>query len=241
VLPAALVICWFVAAPARADFIVTGGVATVVQGSTADIPFYISSDLANGTVDLSSFQLTLQLSPVAASGVTQFSALPNQPDPFNDPNYVFYNNSLDNSPPPPLLSFWQSQFSTGGPGAPIDQMTGGDSANSGSTPFPSPATSYLLAAVRVDASAAAIGDTYTISVVPLSSQGSFSDASYFVDDVAPYSSTPVTLTVVQPSEPGPTLAPAPSSAVLAGLGGLISLLYYGTSRRKARVRCGEVA
>jgi hypothetical protein len=216
---------WLVAAAsARAGFIVTGGDANVTAGSMAIVTFAISDTSFD---ELADFQLQLQLTGTSGNaGVLQFGKVDlvnnsyNQVNPFSHSNYVFYNNSFDQSYPP--SGFWENTTSTSGPGGLLDLATGGDSANSGSTSFPG---NYLLATVQVDATSAVAGDTYQIALA--------SANTYFQDpngDNLSYSSTAASVTIVS----GVSAVPAPPSLVLAGIGSLTCMLYYGwISRRKA--------
>jgi hypothetical protein len=199
----------------------------VPLGGTADVYFYITG---SSSENLASFQLQLQITPVAA-GQLQFahvdpSASPPiylQSDSFiSNSNYVFSGNSTATSP----FTFWNSTSTTI---YPDDTITGGDTGASGFTQtFPNPNTTdgrYLLAGVQVVAGpGTAPGESFVISLVQ--------DSTYFDDtDGNPldysYAFAPVDIENAT--------VPEPSSLVLAtGMGGLVSLVSCWRSRRKAR-------
>ncbi len=234
----AAVACLVMAAPARADFVIFGGngspsvpgSATVALGDTADISFFIFDDPGD---QLASFELELQISAVTV-GQLQFAG--NQPVAFlSDPNYVFAGNSEDAAPPP--SPFWFPTFTTNYTN---DTIAGGDStANGGATQFPNTNTldgSYLLATVAVyaDSNLVDAGESFTIALVPPtggnSDQTNFQDPNNSNPNGDPYTSSPVTVTVT-PADM--TTVPAPSALLLAGIGGLTSLLSYLRNRMKA--------
>jgi hypothetical protein len=204
----------------------------VTAGSIANISFFVS-DSAPQTDQLGTFQVQLQLIPIIANGVLQFSEIGSQPDPFANPNYVFSTNSSDQTFPP--TGFWNSVVSSVAPGGSLDLATGGDSASTGGTSFPNLNLgngSYFLTQVKVDASSAVVGDTYRIVLVPVGGPGD-PNATYFQDPNSnniDFTSTAGTITIT-------ANVPEPTSLVMANIGGLVVLFYLGMRRTKMQPPC----
>jgi hypothetical protein len=220
------------AAPARADFIITGSSTTITPGGTGTVDFTITSNNVNGD-KLGSFQIQLlaseTFSPAPGDGLNlQFTT--SQPTVYNQSNYVFSGNSgfKDSSTP-----FWGTPFTTN---TANDTIVGGDFNDSGTGyTLILPGHTYLLARVQVDPSQA--NDVFSIALVP--SSGTGTGQTFFQDDQGnniAFSSTSATVTTASQT----TTTPAPSSLVLAGIGSLSSLLWYWRSRRAARPRCRAV-
>jgi hypothetical protein len=217
------VICLVMANRAGADFIITGGTATVAPGDTGTVDFRITS--SNPTGDrLASFNLELQASVKTGTSFLQFTT--NQPAVYDRSGYVFSGDSGDKAAG---LSFWGPPTQTV---TSNDTISGGDFTNSGSAITISPSSNFFLATVRFQAgSHATPGDSFAISLVPRSGSGTLS--TYFQDSGGtniPYTSADATVTVA-------TAVPGPSSLVLAGVGSLTCLLYRWKGRRKASRLC----
>jgi hypothetical protein len=83
-------LCLAVAAPARADLVITGGTANVgASGGTGIVSFTITS--TSGDM-LSALGTQLQITPLTGGSFLQFAT--SQPDPYIQPNYVFGGDSF---------------------------------------------------------------------------------------------------------------------------------------------------
>jgi hypothetical protein len=208
----------FLLAPARADFIITGGSATVAPGGTGTVDFTITSTNPAGDA-LGSLNLELLISRTSGTSFLQFSTV--QPDPYDDPTYVFSGSSFGEDFGVP---FWGFPFSTV---TGNDTITGGDSydPSAGGTMI-TPSWSYLVARVqfRTDPHASA-GDTFSIALVSDPLQ------TYFLaPDPLTYSYTSSDATIRIASSENPL--PEPASVALAAIGGLSCLLRYRICRAR---------
>lgn len=160
------------AAPARADLVITGGAATVSAGGTGTVDFTIQS--TSGDM-LSAFGLQLQITVQTGGSFLQFTG--SQPSPYTNPNYVFAGDSFGQTFP---LPFWYSPTTTT---TPNDTIVGGDSTNSGNAyTVSSTGTgpgSYLATVQFQAPGGAAVGDSWSIALVP--SSGAGNGNTYFSD------------------------------------------------------------
>jgi hypothetical protein len=208
----ALIGAALVPAAARADFIITGGDATVAAGGTGTVDFTITS--TNPTVDnLAAFSLELLITPTAGTSFLQFTT--SQPDFSTDSSYLFVGNSGAGA------GFWGTPLSTN---TANDTIAGGDFTADGSGVLIG--QSYLLARVQFQADPhASNGDTFHIGLVADPNQTYFLDAG---GNSVAYTSNDATVTVENAG--GPQAAPAPPSLVLLGIGGVAGLVF----RRRGR-------
>ena len=206
-------------APARADLIITGGTATVTAGGTGSVDFTISS--TTGSDALSSFNVQLQISTLTGGSLLQFTTA--QPDPFNRSNYVFSGNSGFAAAG---LPFWGPPTTSN---TPNDTISGGDLTNNGTSVTISQSPGSLLMAVQFQAAAgAAVGDSFSISLLPSSGQGN--SQTFFNNGNAPPLNYTSTAAVVTLSAPAST--PEPSTFALTGLASLGFMFYRRRNRRK---------
>jgi hypothetical protein len=209
------------AAPARADLIVTGGAATVTAGGNGTVDFTIQT---NSGDMLSAFGLQLQITVQTGGSFLQFSN--SQPTPYTNPNYVFAGDSFGQAF---SLPFWGSPATTT---TSNDTIAGGDSSNSGNAYAVSSTgtgpDSYLATVQFQAPGGAAVGDSWSIALVP--SSGTGSGNTYLSDQNGTplsFTSTAAHITL------SPAATPEPSSFVLTALGGA-GLWFYRRRLRRMR-------
>ncbi|MFI5458472.1 MAG: hypothetical protein ACHRXM_23825 [Isosphaerales bacterium] len=136
-------------------------------------------------------------------------------------------------------------------GYPNDTFVGNDSTASGnpvSLTSANTATPVLLAALTLDATITSAGDSYSISLVPSSGDGSMKSSSKTVFDVVDFANTGLETSAVPFSTStsstsgtlmiGPASVPEPASLV-SGLIGMITVGdFYGVRRLHRRRRSG---
>jgi hypothetical protein len=192
-----------VAAPARADFVVTVPNATVAPGGTVTLDVTIRS--TSTPVDrLDAFGFSFQ---VTTTGPTRLAFTPTQPDPFTAPNYVLFGVSDDQDNGLPLGTVTTTV-------TPDDTYVGGDNTPTGVPGVPVAGTE-LLAHLRLTAATALpprAGDTFTVSLV---NNPSF---TFFMNDgvVIPFTATPGRITVAAVPEPASRALLCGGLAALAG-------------------------
>jgi hypothetical protein len=210
-----------VTGPARADLVITGGTATVSAGGTGSVDFTISS--TTGADTLSSFNVQLQIGVLTGGSFLQFTST--QPDPYARSNYVFFGNSAGANSTSGF-PFWVGPTTTV---TPNDTISGGDFTNDGGfvTITQSPGT--LLMDVQFQAAAgAAVGNSFSIGLVP--SSGTGNGQTFFNDQngaALNYTSTAATVTLTAPAS-----TTEPSSFALTGLASLGFMFYRRRSKRK---------
>jgi hypothetical protein len=225
ILVALSVFCLVLAAPARADLVITGDNTTVAPNGTGTASFFLTSN--GGDYNLSTVSLQLVVSVVSGSSTLQFTDANTSFTSFtNQPNYVFFGDSfvqMNSS------NYWNSPSNT-----PNGSIFGGDFTNDGHDITVTPSTPpLLLAEVQyMSVLGASPGDSFQIQVDPTSDPtGSGVGPTQLSDssgDFQPYTSTPATVTVAL------AVTPEPSSLLLAGMGSLTGLLHFWRSRRKVR-------
>jgi hypothetical protein len=220
---------WLVmAAPARADFIISGGTAAVTPGGTGTVNFLISfqpSQASNGNDNnLSSFGLVLQIDVQNGNAISDLTFTLTQPDFTTQPNYVFPGGNSAFGP-----AYWNPPDNTTDPTHPT--IAGGDFTNDGSNvTIPSSPPPLLLATVQFSLNPGTpTNSSYTIPIV-LGIGTYFNDNTGNNGESIPFSSTPALVTVLSSQ---PLAAPTPSSLVLAAFGSLGGLLCFWRKRKQA--------
>ena len=206
----AIILLGLTATRARAGAIITLDDVTVAPGGMGTMDITVTSDSSD---TLSAFGLELQITPVSAASVLQFTT--SQPDPYGNSNYVFYNESFnaDNG----SIPFWN----VSSPPSPFLTILGGDSddSNQGYVSIPSTpgGSRTYLATVQFQAPQGATqGDTFQISLVNDPNFTYFAyDQNY---DLLNYTSTGGTVMI--------SSVPEPSSLTVVALCGLSGLLWY---------------
>jgi len=215
------------AAPARADLVLSIGSTPVAQGGTGTIDVLLTSTApmsAPDAINFYGFQLQITNNGVdntqlAFSSSQNFGYVSNAS---LNPAYVFLGDSLAAQSVPPFLgSPTQTVY-------PNDTFIGVDATNSTNPVLLSAGTTYLLAILSVTASTPAppmTGDSFTISLVPPSGNGSISSNTNTVFDnfnfntgtevsATLYTSTSGTVSIVGAAVPEP-------ASIVLGLAGLI--------------------
>ncbi len=220
--------------PVRAELVVTVSDATIAPGTTGTLDVYLTSTAASTSPDtINNYAFDLLITPTTAgelkfSDSQSFSYL-------NDSSYVFHGNSADagNSPPS------GGAPSTSSSGYANDSFVGFDNTSDFSTvSLSSSSKKVLLASLTLDATITSAGETFTVSLVPTSGDGSMNSgaSSYFnvVDSgfnqisAVPFTSNSGTVTI------GTASVPEPSTLVL----GLTGLLLAAGDRARRRFRRG---
>jgi hypothetical protein len=225
------------AGSARGDLVVTIGNASIDQGGTGTVDVLLTSTAAPLSPDLvNGYSFQLQITNNGVDG-TQLAYSTNQDFGYISntslsPPYLFLGDSSDAQPPPsPVGSPGQTAF-------PNDTFTGTDSTFSGNPVSVSTGTTYLLASLTVTTqtgSAPVAGDSFTISLVPGSGDGSlFSNPNTYFDNfdfstgtetsATPFTSAFGTVTIRSAA------VPEPSSIV----SGLTALLVLAVVRRRKK-------
>ena len=193
----------------------------MAPGAIGTMDFSVTS---NNSDTLSMFGLGLQITLVG----TPTSLLPfttNQPDPYGNPNYVFFGQSFNQMNGP--IPFWSAPFQSDPvTGYPNDSILGGDSANPLGSFVTIPGTpggpfSSSPSVQFQPPLAAQLGDQFQISLVT-------GPNTFFLDQ----NGNPLNYT----SSGGPaTISSVPEpcslSMALSGLGGV---LWYSRRRRDVR-------
>jgi hypothetical protein len=225
------------AIPAQAGLVVSVGSTTVAQGGTGALDVYLSSTAPSSSPDqINDYAFTLQITPNSAGNLA-FSATQDF-GYLNGSNYVFFGNSADYiaglvSPPPIGGTPFTTVYAN-------DSFLGFDNTNDfTSVSLSSSSGKVLLATLTLDASITSAGESFTVSLVPPSGNGSSSSGSgtYFnvVDSnfnelsSVPFTSTSGTVNIVGASVPEP-------SSIVSGLTGLLILAGFHAARR---VRCSR--
>jgi len=207
----AVIVLGLTATCARADLVISLSNVNVAPGNTGTMDISVTS---NNSDTLSSFGLELLITRGTSASFLTFTG---GPDPYANPNYVFFGQSLNQDTATP---FWGPPYQSSPSGYPSDSILGGDSADSsglGYVTIPSTAggpNSFLAAVQFQSQPGAPLTDQFQVSLV---SNPSF---TYFDDQNSSplnYSTTGglVTFSV-----------PEPSSLTLAALSGFSGLLWY---------------
>jgi hypothetical protein len=221
------------AAPARAGVVISIGSASVAQGGTATVDVLITGTAAD-LINQYGFQLQVSNNGVdntqlAFSGTQDNSYASNST---LNPSYLFFGDSTAvTTSSGPLTS-----PTTSATGYPNDTITGTDSTASGNPISISAGQTFLLATVTlttVTPAAPMLGDSFTISLIPASGDGSVNtNPNTFFDNfsfdtgietsASPFSSTPGTITVMGAAVPEPaSIIPGlTATMILAGAYGV---------------------
>jgi hypothetical protein len=214
----AIILVGLTATRARADVAITVDNGTVAPGGTGTVDITVTSNMSD---TLSSFglELLITLQPGTTS-LLQFTLT--QPDPFGNPNYVFYGASSKSDL---AIPFWGPPFQSSPiTGYPNDSITGGDSDDGSGLGYVTIGSSVgqpntFLASVQFQAAPGATpGDQFQISLV------NDPNFTYFDDqngNPLTYTSTPGTVLVASEV----SAVPEPSSLTVVALSGLSGLLW----------------
>jgi len=222
------------AVPARADLVISIGSPTIPQGGTGTLDVFLTSNAGSSSPDLlNNYAFTLQI-----TGPHELQFSPSQSFGYlTSSQYVFAGDSTD-----------QMTSSPGGTVPPMgtvyanDTFIGNDSTFSGNPVSLSSAnTPVLLAALTLNATITSPGDSYSISLVPPTGNGSMTSSTQTVFDLFNFSTGTETSAVPFTSTSGTVMIttsaiPEPASLV-SGLIGMISLAgFYGVRRLHRRKR-----
>jgi hypothetical protein len=218
--------------PARAGLVVSIGSTTVAKGSTGTLDVYLSSTASPSSPDhINDYAFSLQITPntvgdLAFSASQGFGYL-------NSSQYVFFGNSADYiaglTSPPPIGGTILTTVYAG------DSFLGFDNTNNfAQVSLSSSSGQVLLAALTLDASITSAGESFTVSLVPSSGNGSShsSASTYFnvVDSnfnelsAVPFTSTSGTVTITAAAVPEP-------ASIISGLTAFLVLSgVYGVRR-----------
>jgi hypothetical protein len=143
----------------RAGILVSIGDLALAPGGVGTVDVTVSSS-SGQPVQLDSFGFELQIATVSGQGRLEFT--PTQTDPFSSPNYVFYQNSGDNTPPgATTLGTVSSTL------APNDTYIGSDFTNDGSnTTFTGPMLLAHLTFTAATTLPPVLGSTFQVSLIP---------------------------------------------------------------------------
>jgi hypothetical protein len=235
------------AIPARADLIISIGNASVKQGGTGSVDVLLTSTASSNAPDLiNNYGFQLQITNNGVDN-TQLAFSVNQDFGYISntslhPPYLFLGDSTDAQPPPsPVGSPGQTVY-------PNDTFTGTDSTFSGNPVSLSSGNTYLLASLTVTTVTGApplIGDSFTISLVPPSGNGSIStNPNTFFDNfnfntgteisATPFTSTSGTVNIA-------AAIPEPASIVPGLTALLIVAGWHGVHRRRTTTTPGRAA
>jgi hypothetical protein len=224
------------AAPARADFIVSIGSATIPHGGTGTLDVMLTSTASSLSPDLlNNYGFTLQITgphELQFSSSQSFGYLSNS-------QYVFAGDSTDQMTSSPGGTVNTTVYTN-------DTFVGSDSTNSGNpVSLSSTNTPVLLAALTLDATITSPGDVYTVNLVPPSGNGSMSTSMQtFFDNfnfdtgqetsAVPFTSTPGTMTISAAAVPEPAsiFLGAAAAAILGGAVGVRALRRLLPSSRR---------
>ncbi len=223
------------AVPARAELIVTIESTSVSAGGTGTLNVYLTSTASPSTPDMinqAGFELQITNNGVdgtqLAFGSQSFGYL-------NNSAYVFYGDSND----------YQSSTPGGYNSTtvyPNDSFIGLDYTASGNPVSISSSTSYLLASLTITASTLSppgVGDSFAVSLVPTSGNGSlFAGTNTFFDtfvngtetSYTSYMSTSGTVTITGASIPEP-------ASIISGMTAVVLLAGWHGARRLRRWDC----
>jgi len=220
------------AAPARADFVVSIGSPTIPQGGTGTLDVFLTSNAGSSSPDLlNNYAFTLQI-----TGPHELQFSPSQSFGYlTSSQYVFAGDSTA-----------QMTSSAGGTTSTTvysnDTFIGNDSTFSGNPVSLSSAnTPVLLAALTLDATITSPGDSYSISLVPPTGNGSMASSSQTVFDVVAFSTTGMETSAVPFTSTsgtvmiGPSSIPEPAS-IVSGLIGMATLAGCYAMRRLLRLK-----
>jgi hypothetical protein len=217
-------------APSRGDFVISIGSTSIAQGSTGTIDVMLSSTAALSSPDLvNNFAFAVQ---ITGPGMLEFASSQDF-SYLNASNYIFFGNSFDyltSSPGGSTTSLVKTN----------DTFIGIDITNSGNpVSLSSSNTPVLLAALTLDTTSTQVGDSYTISLVPLSGNGSTATGALTYFDNYNFNTGVETSAVAFTSNSGTVTitaaVPEPSSIVL-GLGAmsLLAGVRLATIRRRSK-------
>jgi hypothetical protein len=230
------------ATAARADLVVSISSPTVAAGGTGVLDVYLSSTATTTPDMINDYNFTLQITQNQPAGQLEFASNPpSNPEQsynyLNNSSYVFYRDSADwiagvASPPP----------SGGTPFTNVtanDSFLGFDNTNDfASFTLSKSSPQILLAQLTLDASITSMGESFTVSLVPGTGDGSeipFTNSTFFgvvdsdfnkVSGLA-FTSSSGTVTI------GPAAVPEPSS-IVCGLSAVAILACFQGKRRYAQ-------
>jgi hypothetical protein len=193
------------AIPARADFVISIGSATVPQGGTGTVDVFLNSTAGSSSPDLlNNLAFTLQITgphELQFTSTQNFSYL-------NGSQYVFFGDSTDQKTSSPDGTVKTTVYAN-------DTFAGSDSTfSSNPVSLSSSSGQVLLASLSLNTAITNVGDSYTISLVPPTGSGSMnSSTSTFFDDfnfstgaetsAVPFTNTPETVTITASAIPEP--------------------------------------
>jgi hypothetical protein len=228
IMPAAFAI------PARAGFVISIGNTSVPHGGTGSVDVLLSSTASAASPDqLNNLAFQLQI-----TGPNELQFSPTQSFSYlNSSQYVFSGDSTDQETSSPGGSVTTTTYAN-------DTFAGSDSTFSNNPVSLSAASgSLLLARLSLDTAITNVGDSYTISLIPPSGNGSMSSSTSTFFDVfdfstgaetsaIPFTSTPgtVTISALTVPEPGSIVSGLTGLALVAGFLGAYRLR---RSRRQA--------
>jgi hypothetical protein len=225
------------AIPARAELVISIQNTSVVQGDTGIVNVFLTSTATAQAPDLiNNYAFQLQITNNGVDN-TQLAFSANQDFGYVNatasptPPYVFLGDSFAAQSSPPFI---------GGPPTqtiyPNDTFTGVDSTFSGNPVSVSAGTTYLLTSLTVTTATGAApisGDSFTVSLVPPTGNGSISAGTntYFDNfdfnsgselSATPYTSTSATVKITPASVPEPAsiISGLTALLVVAGVHGL---------------------
>ena len=216
------------ASPARAGFLVSMTSPAIPQGGTGTLDVFLASTASPTSPDLlNNFAFTLQI-----TGTNELQFSPSQSFGYlSSSQYVFAGDSSDQMTSSPGGTVATTVYKN-------DTFVGNDSTFSGNPVSLSSANMpVLLAALTLDAAITNPGDTYSISLVPSSGNGSMNSSSKTFFDVVDFSNTGLETSAVPftTSTSGTVMItgasiPEPSSLVSGLTGMLILAVAVGVRR-----------
>jgi hypothetical protein len=221
------------AAPAQAGFVISIGSPTIPQGGTGTLDMFLTGNASPSSPDLlNNYAFTLQI-----TGPNELQFSPSQSfDYLTSSQYVFAGDSTNQMTSSPGGTVATTVYGN-------DTFVGNDSTFSGNPVSLSSAnTPVLLAALTLDATITSPGDSYTVSLIPASGNGSMSGSSQTFFDVfnfgtgvetsaVPFTSTPGTVTISAATVPEP-------ASIVSGLTALLILAgVHGVCRIRRSRHC----
>jgi hypothetical protein len=220
--------------PAQAGLVLSIADATVPEGGTGTLDVYLSSTAPSNMPDqFNNYAFTLQITPttvgnLAFSNNQSFGYL-------NSSNYVFFGNSADyiaglSSPPPfggtPLTSVYAN-----------DSFLGFDSTNDLiQVSLSSNSGKVLLASLTLDGSITSVGESFTVSLVPGSGDGSSSTNPNMYFNTVDRANNQVSFVSFDSSSGTVTITPAASVPEPGSMiSGLIAVLLLSACRAQSRL------